>query len=112
MAHSSAMVQSPESFISALNSRRLREWYRTELGNLPRALYLAKAELLNDIMQVLDESSVKKLARFVKQYWRHVTQRNRPAAPKIVRGMEVGILLVIPYVSGPVVDAACSALNL
>ena len=108
MATSSVRTQSPELFISALDSFRLREWYRSELGNLPRALYLQKAELLNEIMQVLNESSVKKLSRFVKRYWRHVTHGE--PSPKIVKGMEPGILFVIPHVSGSVFDAACAAL--
>jgi hypothetical protein len=106
MAH-----QSPEKFIGAFDSYRLRQWYRTELGQLPRALYLAKIELLNELPDVLDTQSMNKLARFVKRYWRFATQQTEKAPP-VVKGMEVGILLAIPHISGPVFEAACAQIGI
>jgi len=96
-----------ESFIGALDSFRLRAWYRSELGQLSRSLYLLKSELLSDLVEVLDESSIKKLARFVKKYWLFATHKG--SQPSIVKGMEPGILFVIPHTKGPVFEAACKA---
>ena len=93
--------ENAERFVQLLAPPRLQEWYRVELGSIPRALYAVKLRLLNELADVLDAHTLKFLCTFLSAYKKN--QMLKVSSPSWTKRRAFLALLVVPDTAGPVV---------
>jgi hypothetical protein len=95
-----------ERFVQSLKPTHLQEWYRVELGSIPRALYTVKLQLLNELADVLDARTLKFLCAFLSAY-KKSQATNVPShlssSSSWSKRRAFLALLVVPDTAGPVV---------
>lgn len=90
-------AENAERFVQLLSPVPLQEWYRVELGSIPRDLYAVKLQLLNELADVLDAKTLKFLSAFLSAY-----KEDEPF--KVLTKCRAFLaLLVVPDTTGPVV---------
>ena len=67
-----------DSFVQSMDSKKLRDWYRSQLALLPRHLRSAKARVLCELADVLDGAALESLRNFLSRCMEHQQRQKRP----------------------------------